>query len=115
MLLNYYEHLHLLLYFCNNEPSVVLVVKTYSALVPEDASLLFSEDVLKSTPPSPILGAGAVVAAVEVAKREPKFKPPAAPRVVCPKPLNISKMLVNTPQSIKTFTKKTLHAMEYNV
>lgn len=85
----------------------MLVIKTYSALVPEDVSLLFSEDVLKSTPPSPILGAGAVVAAVAGAKREPKFIPPTAPRVVCPKPLNTSKTLVNTPQSIETFTKKT--------
>lgn len=84
----------------------MLVIKTYSALVPDDVSLLFSEDVLKSTPPSPTLGAGAVVAALEVARREPKFKPPPAPRVVCPKPLNTSKMLVNTPQSTGTFSKK---------
>lgn len=92
----------------DNELHVVLVIKTYSALVPDDVSLLFSEDVLKSIPPSPILGAGAVVAAVEVAKREPKFKPPPAPRVVCPKPLNTSIMLVNIPQSIGTFTKNDM-------
>lgn len=86
----------------------MLIIKTYSALVPDDVSLLFSEDVLKSTPPSPILGAGAVVAAVEVAKREPKFKPPPAPRVACPKPLNTSKMLVNEPESIGDFTKNDM-------
>lgn len=79
------------LLFYDNKPHVVLVIKTYSALVPDDVSLLFSEDVLKSIPPSPILGAGAVVAAVEVAKRVPKLKPPPAPRGACPKPLNTSK------------------------
>lgn len=49
-------------------------------------SLLFSEEVLKSTPPRPILGAGAVDAAVEVPSKEPNVSPPPAPRVVCPKP-----------------------------
>lgn len=83
---------------------MVRVIKAYSALVPDDVSFLLSEEVLKSTPPSPTLGAGAVVGAVEVAKRVPKFKPPPAPRVVCPKPLNTSKMLVNVPQSIINIT-----------
>lgn len=54
---------------------------TYCALVPHDVSLLFSEEVLKSTPPKPILGAGAAGTAVEVANREPNVKPPP-PRVV---------------------------------
>lgn len=76
------------------------VFKAYSALVPDDVSFLFSEEVLKSTPPSPTLGAGAVVGAVELAKKVPKFKPPPAPRVVCPKPLNTNKMRVNAPQSM---------------
>lgn len=67
---------------------MVRVIKAYSALVPDDVSFLFSEEVLKSTPPSPILGAGTVVGAAELAKRVPKFKPPPAPRVVCPKPLH---------------------------
>lgn len=56
------------------------------ALAPDDASLLFSEDVLKSTPPRPILGAAATVGAADVS-REPKFNPPAPPRVVCPNPV----------------------------
>ena len=54
---------------------------TYCALVPDDVSLLFSEEVLKSTPPKPRLGAGAADTAVEVANREPNVKPPP-PRVV---------------------------------
>lgn len=58
----------------------MLVRRTYCALTPDDVSLLFSEEVLKSTPPSPILGAGAVDTAVEVAKREPKVNPPPTPR-----------------------------------
>lgn len=59
----------------------MLVRRTYCALFPDDVSLLFSEEVLKSTPPSPILGAGAADTAVEVAKREPKVKPPPTPRL----------------------------------
>lgn len=56
---------------------------TYCAFAPDDVSLLFSEEVLKSTPPKPILGAGAAGAAVEVANREPNVKPPPTPpRVV---------------------------------
>lgn len=51
-------------------------MKTYCALAPEDVSLLFSEEVLKSTPPSPILGAGATGAAVEVVNSEPRVSPP---------------------------------------
>lgn len=45
-------------------------------------SLLFSDDVLKSTPPKPRLGAGAAGAAVEGAKRELNVNPPPPPRVV---------------------------------
>lgn len=63
---------------------------TYCALAPDDASLLFSEDVLKSTPPRPILGAAATVGATDVS-REPKFNPPAPPRVVCPNPATAGK------------------------
>lgn len=58
------------------------------ALAPDDASLLFSEEVLKSTPPRPILGAAATVDAVDVASREPKVNPPAPPRVLCPNPVD---------------------------
>lgn len=89
----------------NEKSHVVRVIKAYSALVPDDVSVLFSEEVLKSTPPSPILGAGAIMGAVEVAKSVPKFKPPPAPRVVCPKPLNTSKTQVNASQSIMNMTK----------
>lgn len=59
----------------------MLVSKTYCALAPDDVSLLFSEEVLKSTPPRPILGTGADDTVVEVAKREPSVNPPP-PRVV---------------------------------
>lgn len=59
-----------------------MVSRTYCALAPDDVSLLFSEEVLKSTPPRPILGAGAADDAVEVASREPNDNPPPAPRVV---------------------------------
>lgn len=97
----------------NRQPHVVLVIKPYSTLAPDDVSFLFSEDVLKSTPPSPILGAGAVVAAADVAKRVPNFNPPPAPRGVCPKPLNTSKMWIKAPQSIVTITKND--AMDHNV
>lgn len=58
----------------------MLVSKTYCALAP-DVSLLFSEEVLKSTPPKPILGAGAADTVVEVDNREPSVNPPP-PRVV---------------------------------
>lgn len=51
-------------------------------MAPDDVSLLLSEEVLKSTPPRPILGAGAADVAVEVAKREPNVNPPPPPRVV---------------------------------
>lgn len=57
----------------------MLVSRTYFALAPDDVSLLFSEDVLKSTPPRPRLGAGATANAVEEANREPNVNPP--PRV----------------------------------
>lgn len=61
----------------------MLVSRPYCALAPDDVSLLFSEEVLKSTPPRPILGAGAAAdAAVEVASRELNDNPPPAPRVV---------------------------------
>lgn len=50
-------------------------------MAPEDALLLLSEEVLKSTPPRPILMAGAEDTA-EVAKREPKVNPPPPPRLV---------------------------------
>lgn len=59
-----------------------MVSRTYCALAPDDVSLLFSEEVLKSTPPRPILGAGAADDAVEVASREQNDNPPPAPRVV---------------------------------
>lgn len=59
----------------------MLVNMTYCALAPDDVLLLFSEEVLKSTPPKPTLGAGAVDTAVEVAKREPNVNPPP-PRAV---------------------------------
>lgn len=52
------------------------------ALVPDEASLLFSEEVLKSTPPRPILGAGAADAAVEVPDKEPKVSIVPPPRAV---------------------------------
>lgn len=51
-------------------------------MVPDDVSLLLSEEVLKSTPPRPILGAGAADTAVEVANSEPNVNPPPPPRVV---------------------------------
>lgn len=54
---------------------------TYCALAPEDVSLLFSDDVLKSTPPNPILGAGADDTDAEVDNKEPSVSPPP-PRVV---------------------------------
>ena len=38
--------------------------------------LLFSDEVLKSTPPRPMLGAGAAGAAVDVANTEPRVRPP---------------------------------------
>lgn len=60
----------------------MLLSRTYCALTPDDVSLLFSEEVLKSTPPSPILGAGAADTAVEVANRELNVSPPPPPRVV---------------------------------
>lgn len=61
--------------------------RTYCALAPDDVSLLLSDDVLKSTPPRPMLGAaGATDDAVDVDNREPNVNPPAPPRVVCPKP-----------------------------
>lgn len=47
-----------------------------------EVSLLLSEEVLKSTPPRPILGAGAADTAVEAANREPKVNPLPSPRVV---------------------------------
>lgn len=50
-------------------------------MVPDDVSLLLSEEVLKSTPPKPTLGAGATDTAVEVDSREPNVRP-APPRVV---------------------------------
>lgn len=50
-------------------------------MVPDDVALLFSEEALKSTPPRPMLGAGAADAAVEEAKRDPKVNP-TPPRVV---------------------------------
>lgn len=50
-------------------------------MVPDEASLLLSEEVLKSTPPRPILGAGAADAAVEVANSDPKVSPVPPPRV----------------------------------
>lgn len=70
---------------------------TYCALAPEDVSLLFSEEVLKSTPPRPILGAAAgTVDAVDVASREPNVNPPAPPRVVCPNPATAGTVTVIT-------------------
>lgn len=88
-----YKKGHFYLRSLNKQLHAEPVFKTYSALVPVDVSFLFSEEVQKSTPPSPMLGAGAVAAAAaaEVAKRVPKFKPPPAPRVVCPKPLTTRK------------------------
>ncbi len=62
------------------------VSRTYCALAPDDVLLLFSEEALKSTPPKPILGAGAADTAVGAANREPNVNPPPPPRVVCPKP-----------------------------
>lgn len=64
----------------------MLVSMTYCALAPDDVSLLLSEEVLKSTPPRPTLGAGADDTAVEDANREPNVNPPPPPRVVRPKP-----------------------------
>lgn len=61
---------------------------THCGLAPDDLSLFFSEEVLKSTPPSPRLGA--VEIAVEVETREPNVNPPE-PRVVWAKPGNTHK------------------------
>lgn len=72
---------------------------------------MFSEEVQKSTPPSPILGTGAV-AAVEVAKRVPKFNPTPAPRVVCPKPLTTRKMWSLQHKGLGLLLK---YAVEYTV
>lgn len=58
-----------------------LVSITYWALAPDEVSLFFSEEALKSTPPKPILGAGAAVAAVEVLNKELNVNPPPPPRV----------------------------------
>lgn len=69
----------------------ILISSTYCALAPDDVSLLLSEEVLKSTPPRPILGAGAADTAVEAANREPNVNPPPPPRVVGPKPATPSK------------------------
>lgn len=70
---------------------------TYWALAPDEASLLFSEEVLKSTPPRPILGAAAAaVDAVDVASREPNVNPPVPPRVDCPNPATVGTLTVNT-------------------
>lgn len=60
----------------------IFVSGTYCALAPDDVSLLFSEEVLKSTPPRPILGAGATDTDVEGASREPNVNPPPPPSVV---------------------------------
>lgn len=59
----------------------LLVSRTYFALAPDDGSLLLSEEVVKSTPPRPILGAGAADMAVDEANRDPSVNPPP-PRVV---------------------------------
>lgn len=56
---------------------------THCAVAPDDVSLLFSDEVLKSTPPRPTLGAGAADTAVGAVSREPSINPPAPPpRVV---------------------------------
>lgn len=60
----------------------ILVIRTYCALAPDDVSLLLSEEVLKSTPPRPTLGAGATDDAADVAKSEPKVNPAPPPRLV---------------------------------
>lgn len=54
---------------------------TYCALAPEVMSCLFSDEVLKSTPPRPILETGVAEAAVEVVRSEPSVSPPP-PRVL---------------------------------
>lgn len=54
----------------------------YCALAPDDVLLLFSEEVLKSTPPRPILGAGAADTADVEVDREPNINPLPAPREV---------------------------------
>lgn len=58
-----------------------------SGRAPDDLSLFFSDEELKSTPPKPTLGAGATgaVAAVEDESKPPKVRPP--PRVDCPRPV----------------------------
>lgn len=49
--------------------------------------MFFSEEVLKSTPPRPRLGAGAEVVATEVETKPPRLKGP--PKVDCPKPVRV--------------------------
>lgn len=56
-----------------------------SGLVPDNLSVFFSEEVLKSTPPRPRLGAGAEVVAREVETKPPRLRGP--PKVDCPKPV----------------------------
>lgn len=46
--------------------------------------MFFSEEVLKSTPPRPRLGAGAEVVATEGGTKPPRLRGP--PKVDCPKP-----------------------------
>lgn len=76
------------MYACDNNPTYIQYYAcgtTHCGLAPEDLSLFFSEEVLKSTPPKPRLATGAavVVVAAEDAKA-PKVKPP--PKAGCPKP-----------------------------
>lgn len=59
---------------------------------------------LKSTPPRPTLGAAATVGAADVS-REPKFNPPAPPRVVCPNPATAGTRNVIT----QAVSKKAMH------
>lgn len=60
----------------------MLTQKTYCAFAPDDESLLFSEEVLKSTPPRPTLGARAAETVVDGANREPNVNPAPPPSVV---------------------------------
>jgi len=50
----------------------------------DNLSVFFSEEVLKSTPPRPRLGAGTEVAVAEDETKPPRLRPP--PNVDCPNP-----------------------------
>lgn len=58
-----------------------------SGLVLDNLSVFFSEEVLKSTPPRPRLGAGTEVAATEEETKPPRLRAP--PNVDCPKPVKV--------------------------